>query len=175
MGNTGCLSKQGCTYNNNFLYSKCNACKDGYYLNNYSEKGKCFPCSKDIPNCQKWYFNETKFKPEGELCPSLYLLNKNTKECKLNECQEYPEISPGCVICNDNLEGYKSKSICQTCKDGYFKTKEGKCVYCRSEKYGGPACYKCGYCQDNKIICQNCFSIYDYLINLGITSMSLIL
>ena len=163
-GNPGCLAEKGCNYNNNYSYPKCNACKDGYYLNNYFEKGKCFLCSKNIRHCEKCHFNEKKFKLECDSCSSIYLLNNNTNVCELNECQEYPEISPGCIICNDKLEEYKSKKICQSCKYGYFKTKEGKCIYCRSEKYGGPTCYECGYEQDN-IICQDCFSIYDYLIN----------
>ena len=33
-----------------------------------------------------------------------------------------------------------SNKKCHICEKGYFKTKEGKCVYCKSEKYGGPAC-----------------------------------
>ena len=158
-GNPGCLAEKGCDYDNKNKYLKCKACKDGYYLKN---KDECFPCSKNISHCEKCHFNEDKSKLECDSCSSIYSLNKNSNECELNECQEYPEISPGCIICNDKLEEYKSKNICQSCKYGYFKTKEGKCIYCRSEKYGGPACYECGYEQDY-IICKDCFSIYDYI------------
>ena len=60
-----------------------------------------------------------------------------------------------------------------SCKYGYFMTKEETCVYCRSENYGGPGCYECGYELDksgnetNNIICKDCYSYdkyryYDY-------------
>ena len=80
------------------------------------------------------------------------------------ECHEYPEISPGCIICNDKLNEYFPNEKCQSCKYGYFKTKEETCIYCRSEKYGGPGCYNCGYEEDengketDNIICKNCFN-----------------
>ena len=42
-------------------------------------------------------------------------------------------------------------------------------VYCRSEKYGCPACYECGYEVDengketDNIICKDCYSYFNYL------------
>ena len=72
---------------------------------------------------------------------SVYALNPQKNECLLNECEEYPEISPGCIICKDKLNEYKENKKCQRCKYGYFKTKDEKCVYCRSEQYGGPGCF----------------------------------
>ena len=54
-------------------------------------------------------------------------------------------------------EEYKLKGKCQTCKLGYFKTKDESCIYCRSEKYGGSECDKCGYAKNGEdIICEKC-------------------
>ena len=98
----------------------------------------------------------------------MYFLNKTQGTCELNELKEYPEISPGCIISKYNSEEYISNKKCEYCKDGYFLTKEGTCVYCRSEKYGGPGCYKCGYEEDkdgkesNNIICKDCYSFNNY-------------
>ena len=82
----------------------------------------------------------------------------------LNECEEYPEIAPGCIICKNNLDKYKQSNKCEICKYGYFKTRNESCVYCRSEKYGGPACYECGYENNitDNIICKDCL-INDYI------------
>ena len=77
-----------------------------------------------------------------------YILKSEKDQCLLNNCEEYPEISPGCIICEDKLNEYKKNNKCQMCKYRYFKTKEEKCIYCASEKYGGPACKKCGYDKD---------------------------
>ena len=72
------------------------------------------------------------------------------------------------MICKNKLSEYKNNNKCEYCKYGYFKTKEEKCVYCRSEEYGGPACYECGYEQDengnetNNIICKDCYSYNNY-------------
>ena len=47
-------------------------------------------------------------------------------------------------------------------------TKEETCVYCRSENYGGPACYECGYEVDkngnekDNIICKDCYLYEKY-------------
>ena len=67
------------------------------------------------------------------------------------------------MICEgNNFNEYISNKKCQGCKPGYFKTKDGQGVYCRSENYGGPACYKCKYEinedgeETNNIICDYC-------------------
>ena len=176
-GNKGCLASKGCdysTYHN--LY--CNECKEGYYnTSDDTSYNECLPCSDIIPNCGKCHsfitigeYNETITNVTCDSCTPLYTLKtENEKqECELNECEEYPEISPGCIICKDKLDEYKPNNKCQTCKYGYFLTKEEKCVYCRSEEYGGPACYECGYDQDEEgkdtdnIICKNCYSYFNY-------------
>ena len=125
----------------------CNECKEGYLKNT---NGQCFSCFVEIGNCNKCKLEikGDKKKLICENCLSLYYLNDKKDTCELNECEEYPDISPGCIICKDKLNEYKSNNKCQECKFGYFKTKDDKCVYCRSEKYGGPACYECGYKQE---------------------------
>ena len=165
-GNPGCVASKGCSY---FLANDeldCNECKEGYFK--YT-KGQCYSCSTEVPNCDKCSLKITGKEEQiiCENCLSLFTLN-NKNTCELNECEEYPDISPGCIICKDKLNKYKSNNKCQTCKYGYFLTKEEKCVYCRSEEYGGPACYECGYEQNeagkdtNNIICKNCYSYFDY-------------
>ena len=106
-----------------------------------------------------------------------FLFHEDYDTCILNECQEYPEISPGCIICKNKLNEYKSKNKCQRCKYGYFKTKEEKCIYCASERYGGPACRECEYQKDangkdtDNIICKGCPSENDFgHLNLNLSS-----
>ena len=159
-GNSGCVAEKGCNYINNKL--NCNECKEGYYQ--YTD-GRCLPCNIQIPNCEKCHFNEEEVNLKCDNCNILYSLSNN--KCNLKECNEYPDISPGCIICKDKLNEYKSNNKCQSCDYGYFKTKDEKCVYCRSEKYGGPGCYECGYenkngVETNNIICKNCFSLENY-------------
>ena len=167
-GNPGCVAEKGC---NNLSILDCNECKDGYY--EYTQ-GQCFPCKYKIPNCEKCHYDEDENQLKCDSCNTLYSLDQENKKCIINECNEYPEISPGCIICKDKLDEFKPNNKCQDCKYGYFKTKEGSCVYCRSEKYGGSGCYECGYEEDengketDKIICKDCPSIEkteDYYIN----------
>jgi len=164
-GNPGCNAEKGCSYLHPNNELDCNECKEGYFKYTH---GQCFSCNFEIPNCGKCYVDE---ELKCQNCIDIYKLNEKNNKCELNECKEYPEISPGCIICNDKLDEFKSKKKCQSCKYGYFKTKNATCVYCRLEKYGGPGCYECGYelNEDNEeidnITCNNCFSIdkyYDY-------------
>ena len=66
------------------------------------------------------------------------------------------------------MDEYKANKKCESCRYGYFKTKEETCVLCGSEKYGGPACYECGYKEDedgnetDNIICRDCYSYERY-------------
>ena len=132
-GNLGCVSSEGC---------------DNYYE---FTKGQCFPCSNEIDFCNKCKPGENdSFICEN--CIDNFIYNKYEKRCELN-CEEYSNIEPGCIICN---EEYKSKRKCQACKPGYFKTESESCIYCRDEKYGGPACNICGKNESNNIVCVNC-------------------
>ena len=149
-GNPGCLAKEGCEFrpNNNQLI--CNKCKDNYYFDYTKEQ--CFSCSNEIEFCNKCHLDE-KYQFICDGCLDIFNYNKNEKICQLS-CEEHPEISPGCIICN---EEYKLKRKCQICKPGYFKTDNESCVYCKSEQYGGPACNKCMKNETNgNIICEIC-------------------
>ena len=161
-GILGCNEISGCNYTSSNRVN-CNQCKDGFYKNT---QGKCLLCSTAFPNCGNCYYNNTNYNVVCQKCiDSIYTLNKTINKCQLNDCDEYPEISPGCIICQNKIEEYKDKKICQACKYGYFKTKDQKCEYCNSEKNGGPACNECGYekndkgIETNKIICKECHSI----------------
>jgi len=134
-GNPGCVSSEGCEYKiiNNQL--NCNKCKSNYF--EYT-KGQCFSCSNEIEFCNKCKLDENdKFICED--CIDNFIYNKYEEKCELN-CEEYSDIEPGCIICN---EEYKSKRRCQLCKPGYFKTENESCIYCRDEKYGINECNKC--------------------------------
>ena len=149
LGNPGCLASEGCEYrigNNQFI---CNKCKSNYFE---FTKGQCFDCFNEIEFCNKCKLNENdKFICEN--CMDNFIYNVYDNKCELN-CEEHLDISPGCIICN---EEYKLKGKCQACKPGYFKTNNETCIYCRSEKYGGPACSICGSnASDENILCVNC-------------------
>ena len=163
-GNIGCMASKGCYYNISIYNYACNECKIGYYLQN----GWCNSCSSRISNCESCHLDKND-TIRCDTCKDIYTLNTTNDtidECILNECEEYPDIAPGCIICKDKLNEFKKDNKCQTCKYGYFKTKSESCVYCRSEQYGGPACYECGYEEDqngsetDNIICKDCFLNY---------------
>ena len=99
----------------------CNECKEGYYE---SFEG-CLHCSMKNLGCKKCNY----FKCDE--CFDGYTLNSSNL-CELKKCEEYPEISPGCLISKDKLNEYISESKCEACKEGFFKTKENivqKVVY----------------------------------------------
>ena len=161
-GNPGCVAKKGCNYIHSNDELDCNECKEGYF--EYT-RGQCFSCSGEIRNCEKCHF-DTELKCDN--CIGFYSPSDEQDKCEIDECKEYPEISAGCVICKDKLDEYKAKKKCESCRYGYFKTKEETCVFCGSEKYGGPACYECGYEEDengnetDNIICKDCYTYERY-------------
>ena len=159
-GNPGCIASEGCEYIVTNDQLNCNKCKNDYF--EYT-KGQCFPCSNEIQFCNKCNVTSSnQFFCED--CVDNFSYNRLEGECQIN-CEEYSNISPGCVICN---EEYKSKRKCQICKLGYFKTKDETCAYCRTKKYGGPDCNKCGYDEkEENIICLDCIKTYQALNSKG--------
>ena len=161
-GNPGCVAKKGCNYIHSNDELDCNECKEGYF--EYT-RGQCFSCSGEIKNCDKCHF-DTELKCDN--CIGIYSLSDKKDKCEIDECKEYPEISAGCIICKDKLDEYRKNKKCESCRYGYFKTKEETCVLCGSEKYGGPACYECGYEEDedgnetDNIICKDCYTYERY-------------
>ena len=163
VGMPGCLASRGCSYVHSNDELDCNECKEGYFK--YS-RNQCYKCETEIKFCNKCHFDQ---KVKCDNCINIYSPNDEKEICEINECQEYPEISPGCIICKDKLEQYFYKNKCQICKYGYFKTKTETCIYCSSEEYGGPACYECGYeikngIETNNIICKDCYSMNKYIV-----------
>ena len=163
-GNQGCVLSEGCEYFIVDDHLNCRKCKEGYV--EYTQ-GQCFSCSLLVPNCNKCHYNKTSDDIICDSCVnSIYSLNAKENACELNECEEYPEISPGCIICKDQLDEYKQNNKCQRCKNGYFKTKEEKCIYCNSEENGGHACSECEYEKNDQgadtqnIICKSCYPTY---------------
>ena len=157
MGIPGCNSAKGCEYYDDYDYPykplKCNECENNYFKN---YEGKCVPCYNEIDFCDKCSdSNENKI---CDKCIEDFSYNEEENKCELN-CEENPQVSPGCIICK---EKYKSEKKCHACKPDYFKTKNDSCIYCRNEKYGGPSCNKCQYEKDQNgnglgnIICADC-------------------
>ena len=83
-------------------------------------------------------------------------------QCELINCEENPEVTTGCIICSDKINEYKPQKKCQSCKKGFFKTKNESCVFCKAIKNGGPNCEICEYSKDengnetNEIRCKYC-------------------
>ena len=164
-GNPGCDESFGCTYYSANQELDCNKCKEGYFE---ATQGQCLLCSSLSPNCYACQYNNVNEALTCDNCiNNIYRLNEENK-CELNECEEYSEISPGCIICKEKLEEYKTNKKCQRCKYGYFKTKDEKCIYCNSEKNGGHACSECQYEKDkngkdtDNIICKECYPSNSY-------------
>ena len=153
-GNPGCEPSKGCKYYTSNDQLNCKQCKNDYF--SYTE-GQCYSCQFEIDHCNECHFDNEKQKLFCDKCDEGYFFNETENRCVLNDCQEYPDVAPGCIICKDKLEEYKSKKICHSCNHGYFKTKENKCIYCRSEQYGGRDCLKCGYDDETgNIKCKYC-------------------
>jgi hypothetical protein len=148
-GNPGCEIEEGCDYRPQNEQINCHKCRSDYYEFTY---GQCLPCSIELEFCNKCHLDEnSQFICDG--CLENFIYNKYEKVCELN-CQEYPDISPGCVVCN---EEYKSKRKCNACKPGYFKLENESCVNCRTKEYGGPACDRCAKNEnDGTIFCVSC-------------------
>ena len=168
-GNPGCVLSEGCEYFSVDDHLNCGKCKEGFVQ--YTQ-GQCFSCNSFIPNCNECHYNKANDKIICDSCiNSIYFLNSENNQCELNECEEYPDISPGCIICKDKLDEFKQNNKCQRCKNGYFKTKEEKCVYCNSEERGGHACTECQYEKNDEgtdmenIICKSCFPTYSLFYN----------
>ena len=157
-GNPGCVGEKGCEYISDNDQLNCKECKVGYFKYTY---GQCFQCKEGDKYCTECHFNETADRFECEKCIDGYFVNQN-KKCQLITCNEYPEVTPGCIICDDKLTQYKSEGKCQACREGYFKTKDETCIHCKAKKNGGPGCELCGYDQDedgndtDDIICKYC-------------------
>jgi len=157
-GQIGCDSKKGCSFNaaDNRLY--CNVCKPGYFLYD----GECLPCSKIDDNCTECDFNNTENKFICNKCKDNTFYINETDLCNLITYDEYPEVTAGCILPNYNYTIYIENNKCFDCKDGFFKTKEESCIYCKARKNGGPKCDECQYIKDrygietNRINCKIC-------------------
>ena len=168
--NPGCDASEGCEYNDQDQFVSCKKCKSDYAL---YDKGICNSCSEIISNCNKCHLDKILDKLICDSCIDNYIINTKENICRLNSCYEYANIMPGCIICDDKLDEYMPKNKCQSCKPGYFKTKDESCIYCSSEKYGGTGCYECTYGKDENgqetenIVCKKCSSAYQALSSDG--------
>ena len=175
MYDDGCDFSKGCWANYSYYYYyhydyeyyyrlNCNQCKSGYYLSD----GRCYACNNRLDYCQKCN-QDANYTFTCEKCVDNFSYNLKRRKCELN-CEENLEISPGCMMCD---EKHKNEKKCNLCKPNYFKTKDEQCLFCKSEKYGGPACLNCQYEKDNNgketsnIVCSKCDAEYDILNSKG--------
>ena len=139
----------------------CNECEKGYFKYTY---GQCFSCQNENHLCLECHINYETSKYECDKCIDGYIVNEKTKKCEPISCDEYPEISPGCIICNNKIDEYKKLNKCQFCGEGFFKTKNDSCIFCKAKNNGGPACELCEYKKDengndsDEIKCKFCLS-----------------
>ena len=116
----------------------CNECKVGYYEYTY---GQSLPCKEGSSACLECHFNNVMNKFECDRCIDGYFVN-DEKKCQIITCDEHPEVTPGCIICSDKLDEYSAQKKCQSCKQGFFKTKDNSCVHCKAKTNGDlPANY----------------------------------
>ena len=129
MGNPGCVLEKGCEYKSANDQLNCNECKTGYFQYTF---GQCFKCDLGSPPCKECHINSVLNRFECDKCIDGYLLNKD-KKCELITCDIHPEVTPGCILCTDKLEELKPQNKCQACSNGFFKTKNESCVYCKAQ------------------------------------------
>ena len=152
-GNPGCNAEKGCKYYSSNDQLNCNECADGYF--EYTD-GQCYSCSDEIKGCEECHVSEVGgVKAICDSCPYGYSYNSDLKKCELKNCEYYPEISEGCMICEEKREEFITNKKCHRCKAGFLKTKDEQCVNCRTEENGGPDCLKCAYNLGN-IVCDYC-------------------
>ena len=145
IGNPGCIKESGCTYNSANDQLNCNECKNGYYKSTY---GQCLSCSiENNKACLECNYNLQNHNLNCTKCMDGYFLNSDG-QCELINCEEHPEVTTGCIICSDKINEYKPQKKCQSCKKGFFKTKNESCVFCKAIKNGGPNCEICEYSKD---------------------------
>jgi hypothetical protein len=140
IGNKGCDPDEGCSFNPNNNELDCVKCKEGYYKYLH----QCFACSLEDPYCDECYFDESNENKKGlkcNKCKYKYEINYDNFKCK--PCEEQPDISIGCMICEDKMNDLFSKKQCEYCKPEFFLTKDKKCFYCKARTNGGPACSHC--------------------------------
>ena len=157
-GNPGCNASFGCDYISPGNQLNCYGCKVGYFFYQY----QCFNCSLRDNLCIECHFDQEEDKFICDKCKDGFYFNEKTGKCELITYDEYPEITPGCVLSINNYTYYKEKYKCLLCKPGFFKTKDESCIYCRARKNGGPSCEECEYIKDisgndtNEIKCKKC-------------------
>ena len=158
VGNPGCVKEKGCEYFSANDELDCYECRVGYF--EYTT-GQCFQCKFGNPQCVECHFSTEFDRFECDKCIDGYFVN-DTKKCQLITCDEHPEVMPGCIICSNKIKEFSQAKKCQACREEFFKTKDGTCVYCKAKKNGGPACEVCEYAIDedgnetNNIRCKFC-------------------
>ena len=81
--------------------------------------------------------------------------------CDIITYDEYPEVTPGCILPINNYTLYINNNKWFSCKYEFFKTKDESCIYCKARKNGGPKCDECQYIMKNgldtnEVNCKNC-------------------
>ena len=159
-GNPGCNASFGCNYTSSNNELDCYDCKKGYFL----YKWQCLKCSNPFNDtrCIQCHFDLKNEKFQCDQCIEGYYFNNKTSVCEIITYDEYPDVTPGCILSINNYTLYKDKKKCLLCKPGFIKTKDESCIYCKARKNGGPKCEECEYIKDSdgnttdEIKCKRC-------------------
>ena len=158
---------------------KCLKClnEQEYRIN---DEHRCVKCSEKLDYCEKChYVGETGFQAECDKCESGYFVNSE-KKCQRCSTIEYtggwcrqcsPDSLPEycycesqyvlfnytCINCPSNCDSceYNSETKstrCLKCESGYTFNSVHECTSC------GEGCRECYINEDNKPICQACYS-----------------
>ena len=157
-GQIGCDPNFECSYitADNHLY--CNGCKPGYFLYDW----QCLKCSKNDIYCIECDYNIIEKKSKCNKCINDTFIINEEGFCQKITYDEYPKFKVGCILPINNYTKYIENNKCFSCKNGFFKTREESCIYCKARKNGGPKCYECQYIKDengietNIINCKTC-------------------
>ena len=159
-GQFGCDPNYMCSYVAADNHHYCNSCKPRYYLYDY----QCLNCSKKDINCLECDYNITENKFKCNKCINNTFFINEEGFCQIITYDEFPEVTVGCILPINNYTKYIDTSKCFDCKNGFFKTREESCIYCKARKNGGPKCDECQYIKDangietNEINCKTCKS-----------------
>ena len=167
-GQIGCNPKYGCSFVAANKQNYCNSCKAGYFLYDWT----CLTCSTKDSNCIECDFNITETKFTCNKCINNKFYINETGLCDIITYDEYPEVTAGCILPLNNYTIYLENKKCFSCKNGFFKTREESCIYCKARKNGGPKCDECHYIKENgietnRINCKTCDTSVNMLSPIG--------
>jgi len=102
-GNKGCVASLGCNFTVSNKELDCFDCKPGYFLSNF----QCLFCKDFDRNSTKCHYDYQNKRVQPDECEFGYYINNETHKCEIITYDEYPEITPGCILSINNKTEYK--------------------------------------------------------------------